>query len=160
MMSGKRSQSSVKPTTYTRHAPGSSSSARSISSEGFHGLHSSIFRRGMLGHHKRGFCASFSSLMILSSYDMRQSAMEERKRSKSGAHNLRQDTGEPHQMILVHVAMEQITVWRRFDGALRRANVSGIERGTVWIQHTQPKQTSATNDTTRPLHTDSPCGSE
>ena len=145
MMSGKRSQSSVKPTTYTRHAPGSSSSARSISSEGFHGLHSSIFRRGVLGHHKRGFCASFSSLMILSSYDMRQSAMEERKRSKSGAHNLRQDTGEPHQMILVHVAMEQVLVRGRVHSTTACTDVLRIESRAIRIEDPVPADETNSN---------------
>ena len=43
-------------------------------------------------------------------------------------HNLREDTGEPHEVVLIHVAMEEIAMWWWVLMSRCRANMLGVER--------------------------------
>ena len=73
---------------------------------------------------------------------MLQSANQEK--GKSGTHNLRQDTGEPHQMILVHVAMEQVAMRWWIVEAIR-ADMLGVKCRSVRVQNAVPTHSQLTD---------------
>ena len=114
--------------------PGSSSSTLSMSSDGFHGLHSSILRIGIFGNHSLAFRFSFSSLMIVSSCWGLIPAI--RGEQGARAYDFREDACEAHEVVLVHVAMEKITMWWRFVDPRQRPYVFWVERGSVWVKDT------------------------
>lgn len=50
-------------------------------------------------------------------------------------HNVDEEKRELHQMILIDITVEEISVWRRLYVSLGRANVAGIERRPIRVEH-------------------------